>query len=65
MRRPKARKVEAIRSPDYDRQPVYNKDGVDLSHIRWFLEKTPADRLQIAQNFAREVLRIRALNARR
>jgi hypothetical protein len=64
MRRSKA-KPKLIRSPDYNREPVYNKEGVDLSYIRWFLEKTPAERLQIAQNFTQDVLRIRALNAGR
>ena len=61
MRRPKA-SPKASKVKLYNRR-AYNKDGVDLSQIRWFLEKTPAERLQIAQTFAREVLRIRALNA--
>lgn len=39
---------------------AYNKEGVDVSVIRWFLKKTPAERLRDVQNAARFVLKVRA-----
>jgi hypothetical protein len=53
---PKASKVKL-----YNRR-AYNKDGVDLSHIRGFLEKTPAERLRDATSAARFILQVRELN---
>ncbi|MGA2130861.1 MAG: hypothetical protein ABSH50_00980 [Bryobacteraceae bacterium] len=38
-------------------------DGVDLTLIRWMLSLTPAERLQVLQNFVNAVLRIRARNS--
>jgi hypothetical protein len=37
-------------------------DGVDLTLIRWMLSLTPAERLQVLQQFVNSVLQIRALN---
>jgi hypothetical protein len=41
---------------------AYSEDGVDLTLIRWMLSLTPAERLQVLQNFVNAVLRIRARN---
>jgi hypothetical protein len=44
--------------------PEYNKDGVDLSLIRWMLSLTPAERLQFVQRHINRILMIRELNGR-
>lgn len=41
---------------------AYNEDGVDLSQIREFLTKTPAERLRDLQSMADFTLRVRSLN---
>jgi hypothetical protein len=45
-----------------DGEPVYNEEGVDLSHIRSFLALTPAERVQAATVLARFSLSRRARN---
>jgi hypothetical protein len=45
-----------------DGSPVYNEEGVDLSLVRDFLAKTPAERMQDAQAAAQFVLSVRARN---
>lgn len=45
-------------------EPDYSDDGVDLSLIRWMLSLTPAERLEFLDERVRDVLAIRALNAR-
>ncbi len=47
--RPRPRAAEATRS----------EDGVDLTLIRWMLSLTPAKRLEVVQNNARSILRLR------
>jgi hypothetical protein len=42
----------------------YSPDGVDLTLIRWMLSLTPAERLNLAEQSAIEILAIRELNAR-
>jgi hypothetical protein len=42
----------------------YSPDGVDLTLIRWMLSLTPAERLEVAEQSANEILAIRQLNAR-
>ena len=42
----------------------YSDDGVDLTLIRWMLSLTPAERLNLAEQSANEILAIRELNAR-
>lgn len=42
----------------------YSDDGVDLTLIRWMLSLTPAERLQLAEDSANEILSIRKRNAR-
>jgi len=42
----------------------YSPDGVDLTLIRWMLSLTPAERLQVAEDSANEILSIRERNAR-
>lgn len=32
-------------------EPAYSEDGVDLTLIRWMLDKTPEERLQELQSF--------------
>jgi len=39
-------------------------DGVDLTLILWMLSLTPAERLELAEQSANEILAIRELNAR-
>jgi len=49
---------------DSDKQePDYSPDGVDLTLIRWMLSMTPAERLQVLEDFVNTVQEIRALNA--
>ena len=48
---------------DEQNLPDYSPDGVDLTLIRWMLSMTPAERLQVLQQFVNSVLEIRALNA--
>lgn len=45
--------------------PEYNSDGVDLSLIRWSLSLVPAERLAFLEERIADIMRIRALNARR
>ncbi|MGH9624332.1 MAG: hypothetical protein ACRD4G_08345 [Bryobacteraceae bacterium] len=45
-------------------EPEYSEDGVDLSLIRWTLSLTPAERLEFLDERIRDILTIRALNAR-
>jgi hypothetical protein len=42
----------------------YSPEGVDLTRIRWMLSLTPAERLNLAEQSANEILAIRELNAR-
>jgi len=41
----------------------YSPDGVDLTLIRWMLSLTPAERLELAEQSANEILAIRKRNA--
>ena len=41
----------------------YSENGVDLTLIRWMLSLTPAERLQVLQQFVNSVQEIRARNA--
>lgn len=43
----------------------YSEDGIDLTLIRWFLSLTPAERLEIHQQYADDVLALRERNAGR
>jgi hypothetical protein len=43
----------------------YSKDGVDLTLIRWMLSLSPAERLRFHEERINEILKIRALNARK
>lgn len=42
----------------------YSEDGVDLTLIRWTLSLSPAERLEFLEDRIRDILTIRALNAR-
>jgi hypothetical protein len=44
-------------------RPAYSEDGVDLTLIRWMLPLTPAERLQVLQQYVDSVLNIRAWNS--
>jgi hypothetical protein len=50
--------------PESAPDPEYSEDGVDLSLIRWTLSLTPAERLEFLDRRIRDILAIRALNAR-
>ena len=41
----------------------YSEDGVDLTLIGWMLSLTPAERLQVLQQYVDSVLSIRAWNS--
>jgi hypothetical protein len=43
-------------------QLAYSEDGVDLTLIRWMLSITPAERLEVLQQYVDSVLTIRAWN---
>jgi hypothetical protein len=43
----------------------YSEDGVDLTLIRWFLSLTVAERIEVHQQYADDVLAIRKRNAGR
>lgn len=42
--------------------PERDENGVDLTLIRWMLSLTPAERLDVLQDFVNDVLEIRELN---
>jgi hypothetical protein len=42
---------------------AYSEDGVHLTLIRWMLSLTPAERLQVLQQYVDSVLNIRAWNS--
>ncbi|HSB17190.1 MAG TPA: hypothetical protein VLE22_22255 [Bryobacteraceae bacterium] len=42
--------------------PSISEDGVDLTLIRWMLSLSPAERLEVLQQFVTSVERIRAEN---
>jgi hypothetical protein len=42
---------------------AYSEDGVDLTLIRWMLSLTPAERLEVLQQYVNSVLNIRAWNS--
>jgi hypothetical protein len=44
-------------------QLAYSEDGVDLTLIRWMLSLTPAERLEVLQQYVDSVLTIRAWNS--
>jgi hypothetical protein len=54
-----------MNEPEQPPQPEYSESGVDRSVIRWFLEKTPAERLAYLQRYVSGILAIRARNADR
>jgi hypothetical protein len=52
-------------APDRQIGAEYSEDGVDVSLIRWMMSLTPAERLQVLQDFVDSVHEIRELNAGR
>jgi hypothetical protein len=42
-----------------EHDPIYGKDGVDLTLIRWMLSMTPTERLQVLQQNIRSIMRLR------
>lgn len=55
---------DQLPAPEPNDLPTYNKEGVDLTVIRGFLERTPAQRLRDVQKFAGDVIKIWARNGR-
>ncbi|HEX3685286.1 MAG TPA: hypothetical protein VHU83_22320 [Bryobacteraceae bacterium] len=45
--------------------PDYSEDGVDLTLVRWMLSRTPAERLQLLEEWVDDVVALRELNAGR
>jgi hypothetical protein len=54
--------VERALEPDELCEPAYSPDGVDLTLIRWMLSLTPAERLDVLQDFVDFVMEARARN---
>jgi len=50
---------DELSAPD---DPACSPDGVDLTLIRWMLSLTPAERLDVLEDFAGFVLEARARN---
>jgi hypothetical protein len=50
--------------PEEAPQAEYSEDGVDLSLVRRMLSLTTAERLQVLEDYANDVLMIRELNGR-
>ena len=46
--------------PSSSEQPTHGEDGVDVTLIRWMLSLTPAERLEVLQQFVNRVLEARA-----
>lgn len=43
-------------------EPAYSPEGVDLTLIRWMLSLTPAERLDVLEDFVGFVAEVRARN---
>jgi len=50
-------------APSSSEQPRHGEDGVDVTLIRWMLSLTPAQRLEVLQQFVNRVLEARAANS--
>ncbi len=48
-----------------DLEPDYSEDGVDLTLIRWMLSLTPAERLEVLEQYVNDIRAIRQRNARK
>ena len=55
----KKRKAATERRKAPAEEQTHSEDGVDLTLIRWMLSLTPAERLDVLQNNARSILRLR------
>jgi hypothetical protein len=61
----RAMQKDESRPPDSEKnsiaqdEPIYSKDGVDLTIIRWMLSMTPTERLQTLQQNVRSIMRLR------
>jgi hypothetical protein len=40
------------------REPVYNEDGVDLTQVRWMLDRTPTERLRALKQLTDSIERL-------
>ena len=48
--------------PDLDRAETHERDGVDVTLIRWMLSLTPEQRLRVLEDQVRSILRLRGEN---
>jgi len=48
--------VVTYEEPD---EPAYAPDGVDLTMIRWFLDRTPAERLAYLEGWVASMAKLR------
>ena len=55
-------RVNVHENADPGQLRVRDENGVDLTLIRWMLSLTPAERLDVLQDFVNDVLEIRELN---
>ena len=58
-----ARRKRTTRKQAKPRHKTHSDDGVDLTLIRWMLSLTPAERLDVLQQHAHSILRLRGEKA--
>jgi hypothetical protein len=50
---------EPMEPPPEAQESPYDSSGVDVTLIRWMLDMTPAERLQVLQSFVDTLWRVR------
>ena len=53
------RQEHSAARPTTESESTHSEDGVDLTLIRWMLSLTPAERLDVLQQHARAILKLR------
>jgi len=53
---------EPLNPPPEPADSPYNSSGVDVTLIRWMLDMTPAERLQVLQSFVDATWKARGAN---
>lgn len=56
--------LDSGKASSSEHDPIYGKDGVDLTLIRWMLSMTPTERLQVLQQNIRSIMRLRGDKSR-
>ncbi len=52
-------KIRLTEPPVSPNPPTHSEDGVDLTLIRWMLSLTPAQRLDVLEDYQSTILRVR------